>query len=211
MKIAGLLRAVALNCKDPDGWASALEPAMTKFGIADPEDIAAFVAQLMVESAELTRVAENLNYSAKRLREVWPKRFPDERTAIKYANHPAALANYVYANRLGNGNEASGDGWRYRGRGPIQTTGLTNYLRLERALGIPVTKKPELLETQALGAMAAALFWRDHKLTALAIKTVGDDQEADFITISRIIQGGAEGLARRQQYRAAARKHLGLI
>lgn len=208
--IADLLRAVAPNCKDPEGWGEQLALAMEKFGIRDREDVAAFIAQLMVESAELTRVAENLNYSAKRLREVWPKRFPDDRTALKYANNPAALANYVYANRLGNGNEASGDGWKFRGRGPIQTTGLANYLRLERALGIPVTKKPELLETQALGALAAALFWRDNKLTALAVKTAGDDQEADYVTITRRIQGGEEGLARRQQYRAKARKHLGL-
>lgn len=208
--IADLLRAVAPNCKDPDGWGEQLALAMEKFGIRDREDVAAFIAQLMVESAELTRVAENLNYSAARLREVWPKRFPDNYTAIKYANNPAGLANYVYANRLGNSNEASGDGWRFRGRGPIQTTGRANYRRVELAIGIPVAQKPELLETQALGSLAAALFWSDHKLTALAIKTPGDDQEAEYRTITRIVNGGAEGLARRQQYHARARKHLGL-
>jgi putative chitinase len=184
---------------------------MEKFGIRDREDIAAFIAQLMVESGELNRVVENLSYSTKRLREVWPKRFPDDRTAMRYANNPQALANYVYANRIGNGNEASGDGWRFRGRGPIQTTGRANYLQLERALGIPVTRKPELLETQALGALAAAKFWYDNKLTSLALDIAGDDQEADWVTITRRINGGTEGLARRRQYRDKARKHLGLV
>lgn len=211
MSLADLLIAVAPRCKDPTGWAEHLAPAMAKFGIHDREDVAAFVAQIMAESDQLNRVAENLNYTAARLMTVWPKRFPTPLIANQYAGQPEALANYVYSGRLGNGLSASGDGWRYRGRGPIQTTGRANYTKLEQALGISVTKKPELLETQALGAMAAAKFWHDNKLTLLALDLPGDDQEADYATITRRINGGTEGLALRKMYHMKARKHLGLV
>lgn len=88
---------------------------------------AAFLAQISVDSSELHRVEENLNYSAERLQVVWPRRFPNAAAAKPYAHDPEALANHTYANRLGNGNAASGDGWRYRRRGLMQTTGPSNY------------------------------------------------------------------------------------
>lgn len=208
---AGLLRAVAPACKDPDGWAEPLSTAMFRFGVSnDLAIVAAFVAQLMVESDELNRVAENLNYKPERLCAVWPKRFPTLAAAAPYAHMPRELANYVYANRLGNGPPASDDGWRYRGRGPIQNTGRANYAKLQQSLGIPLVLKPELLEERAVGALAAAWFWRQHELSFLAVDLPDDDSNADFLTISRRINGGEHGLARRRDYWRKARAHLGL-
>ena len=104
-----------------------INQAMRAHGINTNEHRAAFLAQISVESGELHRVEENLNYSAARLQVVWPRRFPNAAAARPYTHDPEALANHTYANRLGNGDVASGDGWRYRGRGLMQTTGRSNY------------------------------------------------------------------------------------
>jgi putative chitinase len=206
-----LLRAVAPKCREPEAWAQPLSTAMYRFGIGnDRETVAAFIAQLAVESGQLNRVAEDLTYNSARLLQVWPKRFPNIATAQRYANNPRDLANYVYANRMGNGPPESDDGWRYRGRGPIQTTGKANYARLQGVLGIPLVLKPELLEEKAVGALGAAWFWWEHKLSFLAADLQDDDQAADFVTITRVINGGTHGLAQRQAYLAAARAHMGL-
>lgn len=184
---------------------------MHRFGVTnDLEFVAAFVAHLMVESAELNRVAENLNYSAARLVAVWPKRFPSVAFASQYAHQPRELANYVYANRLGNGPPSSDDGWRYRGRGPIQNTGKSNYLRLQVAFGLPLIDHPELLEQKAPGALAAAWFWWEHRLSFLAADLPDDDQKEDFRTITRRVNGGSAGLALRRSYWIKCRTHLGL-
>jgi putative chitinase len=206
-----LLRDVAPKCREPEAWAPHISKAMFRFGICnDREFIAAFIAHLMVESAQLNHVVEDLNYRSARLLEVWPKRFPTIATAQRYANNPRDLANYVYGNRMGNGPPESNDGWNFRGRGPIATTGKRNYQRLQIALGIPVVMKPELLEEKGCGSMAAAWFWWEHKLSFLAADLPDDDQAEDFVTMTRIINGGHEGLKMRQAYLARARAHLGL-
>lgn len=207
-----LLRAVAPTCKAPGEWAPPLSAAMHRFGITnDLNFAAAFIAQLMVESAELNRVAEDLNYSAERLFAVWPKRFVSVAFARRYAHQPRELANYVYADRLGNGPPTSDDGWRYRGRGPIQNTGRANYARLQTALGLPLVNHPELLEQKAPGALAAAWFWWEHRLSFLAADLPDDDQNEDFLTITRRVNGGEHGLAARHAYWRKAQLHLGLI
>lgn len=208
---ARLLRTVAPGCKDPDGWAPHLSTAMFRFGIGnDLSFVAAFIAQVLVESDELNRIAENLNYSAARLCAVWPKRFPNLVAAAPVAHMPRELAIRVYGGRLGNAPAPSDEAWRFRGRGCVQTTGRANYQRLQDAIGIPFVAKPELLEERPNAALGAAWFWWEHRLSFLAADLPTDDDEADFVTISRRIQGGTEGGARRRGYWRAGRTHLGL-
>lgn len=210
-KTAALLRTVAPACKDPDGWAPHLSTAMFRFGIGnDVSFVAAFVAQVLVESDELNRVTENLNYSAARLCAVWPRRFPTLADAGPYAHDPRALAIHVYGGRMGNASAPSEDGWLFRGRGCVQTTGKATYQRLQTALGIPFVHHPELLEQRANAALGAAWYWWEHRLSFLAADLPDDDDDADFVTITRRIQGGTEGLARRRAYWRKARAHLGL-
>jgi putative chitinase len=210
-ELAKLLIAVMPGCMEPDAWSCALLPAMERYNIiSDPDSVAAFLAQLAVESQELNRVAENLNYKAERLMAVWPKRFPTLVIANTYAGQPEKLANYVYANRMGNGSESSGDGWLYRGRGPLQITGKHNYVEVGDAIGIPLVKRPALLETKPAGALAAARYWHKHKLSLLADDLPDDNDTADFVTITRRINGGEHGLKLRQQYHSRFRTALGL-
>jgi putative chitinase len=130
---------------------------------------------------------ENLNYSAERLVAVWPSRFPTKAAAEPYARQPDKLANKVYANRLGNGNEASGDGWRYRGRGPIQLTGKANYEKCGAGIGEDLVRFPCLLLTPSVGLASAGWFWHTRGCNRLA-------DEDDHRAITRIINGGQLGL-----------------
>lgn len=205
-----VIRAVMPNCKDPFGWGLALADACARFKIDTPDRQAAFLAQLAHESLELTRLEENLRYSPDRLMAVWPKRFPTVEIATKYANSPHALADFVYANRMGNGDEASGDGWKYRGRGPIMVTGKDWYRRLTAALGVPLLDCPDGLCTKAYGSLAAGYIWVSMDLNALADDLPNDDDLADFDSISRRINGGKTGLDSRRKYWGRARRALGL-
>lgn len=130
-----------------------LNTAMRAHGIDTVEKKAAFLAQISVESADFNNTEENLNYSAERLHKVWPRRFPTIDSVKPYAHNSEALGNHVYANRLGNGDEASGDGYLFRGRGLIQTTGRSNY----RATGYE--NRPEDLANPSVAADSAAQFW----------------------------------------------------
>ena len=126
-----------------------------------------------------------------------------------YERNPEKLANYVYALRLGNGDEASGDGWRYRGRGLIQTTGRSNYRATGVALTQPLEAQPELLRTPGMAALSAAWFWKSHGLNELAdVGGAGDDE--DFETISIRINGGRAGLDSRKAYWEAAKDAIGV-
>lgn len=184
-------------------WAPALSGAMQEFGINSPLRAAAFLAQLAHESVELTRLEENLNYSAQRLVQVWPRRFTAA-IAATYARQPERIANYVYGNRadLGNGDEASGDGWRFRGRGPIQLTGRANYRRAGTKLGLPLEQQPDLVaKDAAIGARVAGLFWRDKNLNVPA-------DNGDLIKVTKIINGGTHGLQERLAYYERAKTVL---
>lgn len=162
-----------------------LNAAMSEFGITKERRIEMFLPQLAHESGELASMVENLNYSAKGLMSTWPKRFNEAR-AQQYARDPVRIANTVYANRMGNGDEASGDGWRYRGRGGFQVTGKHNYIACMMALGIDCVERPELLELPEHAMRSAAWFWKAHGLNEVA-------DTGDFKKTTRIINGGSIG------------------
>jgi putative chitinase len=190
----------------PDEWAAALDDATNRFEITSAERVAAFLAQVAEESNEFRRLTENLDYSTLRLMQVWPKRFVTAASAAPYAHLPEKLANHVYAGRLGNGDEASGDGWRYRGRGLLQVTGRENYQALSKELAHGFVATPDDLATITWAAVAAGAFWQSHGLNALA------DQGSDlsFATLTRVVNGAELGLDRRRLYWSRARRALGL-
>lgn len=198
-----LLRSYFPRLVDADVWLDALNEAMGRFDIDTRDRVAAFLAQVAHEcgvSALTTgvRLAENLNYSAKALMATWPTRFPTMAIATKYARQPERIANLVYANRLGNGDEASGDGWRFRGRGLLQITGRSNYRAAGAALGLDLEAHPQLLEQPLPAALAAAHFWKAAGLNELADDRENDDDVADFRRITKVINGGYHGLEDRQ-------------
>lgn len=146
-----------------------LAAACARFAINTPARIAAFIAQLRVESGEFSRVEENLWYTTpERIHRVWPSRFSGPAEAAAFCRNPQALANRVYANRIGNGNEASGDGWRFRGRGLKQLTGRSNYAEAAQALGRPYVEQPDLVAQDPDACLTAAFFWHSRKLSELA-------------------------------------------
>jgi putative chitinase len=133
----------------------------------------------------------------------WSKKFPTKGKAMLYAHNPQKIANYVYANINGNGNEESGDGWRYKGRGMIQITARKNYTDCSKALNLDLIKNPELLEQAALAFRSAGWFWNSRNLNELA------DRE-DIIAITKKINGGLNGLEDRKLYYARAKNALGV-
>ncbi|MEK7728076.1 MAG: glycoside hydrolase family 19 protein [candidate division KSB1 bacterium] len=180
-----------------------LQSAMNEFAVNTPKREAAFLAQIAHESGELTIFAENLNYSANGLMATWPKRFPDLATAQKYERNPEKLANYVYASRVGNGNEASGDGWKFRGRGPIQITGRENYQKYGSRLNVDLINNADRAAAPEVGFRVAGLYWKENGLNELA------DSEM-FETITKRINGGLKGLEERKHYYARAKTVLGV-
>lgn len=172
-------------------WIAALAETFDRFEINTPRRQAAFLAQIGHETGGLTHLVENLNYSEAGLMKTWPGRFADPVLAKRYARKPEAIANRVYANRMGNGDEASGDGWKFRGRGLIQLTGKANYTAFAHAMGLPVLSDPDLLATSPIvGALAAGWFWDKNGLNRLA-----DELKFEFIT--RKINGGLHGQPQR--------------
>jgi putative chitinase len=186
------------SCQKPDVWAAAIAAASDRFDIKSNDRLASFLAQTAHESGSFNQLEENLNYStAKRLVAVWPKRFPTEAVAAPFVRNPQLLANRVYAARNGNGPEASGDGWRYRGRGLIQITGRSNYAEAGKGIGLDLVGQPDLLLQPANAAMSAAWFWASRGLNALADDRTDDSDLEDFTRITKIINGGTVGLNER--------------
>ena len=205
------LQQIVPRCPDPQVWSQALNATMALHGIEGADRSAAFIAQLAHESGGFRRLSENLTYtSAARICAVWPKRFADEDSARPFVRNPEALANRVYANRLGNGTAGSGDGWRYRGRGLLQITGRANYDEAGRALGLALLQEPDRLLEPVNAARSAAWFWQTRGLNALADDRSDDDDDGDFVSITKIINGGTTGLSERRRYWAQARRTLGL-
>ena len=192
-------------------WTAALNEAMARFEINTPARIAAFLAQTAHESGEFRRLVENLNYSAAGLCKTWPNRFASLDVAKPYERNPEVLANYVYAKRLGNGDVGSGDGWRFRGRGLIQLTGRGNYRSCGLAVTLPLETQPERLETPEAAALAAAQFWQSRGLNHLADDSNDDNDDEDFVTITKIINGGTAGLTSRRTYWTRAKAALGIV
>ncbi len=182
-------------------FAGPLNTAMAANGIDTPERRAAFLAQISVESGDLRNTEENLNYSAERLHAVWPRRFPTVASAQPYAHNPEALGNHVYANRLGNGDEASGDGYRYRGRGLMQVTGRSNY----RAAGFEAA--PESLAQPNTASDTAARFWSTNGLNPRSATVL---QRGAFDGITQTVNGGLNGSAERWSAYGRAVTTLGL-
>lgn len=174
---------------------------LSALGSTDKKTVAAFLAQIGHESGELQYVLENLNYSAEGLRKTFSKYFPTTALAQSYARKPQAIANRVYANRMGNGNEASGDGWRFRGKGLIQLTGRTNVTLFAKWRNIPVNDASVLLETAEGAVLGAIWFWTANNLNRFVVAN-------DFTGLTRAINGGTNGLAHRQQLYANALKTL---
>ena len=172
-----------------------LNRAMARYKIDSPVRVAAFLAQVGHESAGLTATVENLNYSAQGLAATWPKRYrgadgkPNE-LAERIARKPEQIANHTYASRMGNGPVVSGDGWKYIGRGYIQTTGRDNYTRLTQGTGINFVAVPALLEQPEYAALSAAYFWATNGLNELA-------DAGQFNLITKRINGGTHGEADR--------------
>lgn len=173
-----------------DNWYTALCEILPVYDINTPERVAAFVAQCAHESGGFKFLKENLNYKAASLRKVFPKYFPDDAIANDYANRPnkqEAIANRIYANRMGNSDEASGDGFRYLGRGLIQLTGKNNYTIFAASIDTPLDQIPEYLQTFEGAVQSACWFWEQNNLNQWADKK-------DILTLTKKINGGTIGL-----------------
>lgn len=165
------------------------------YGMTNVNLFEEFLATIIEESGEFSRLSENLNYSAKRLREVWPSRFPNDAIAAQYAGNPVKLANRVYADRIGNGNEASGDGWKYRGGGAMQLTGKANYLAYAKYKGMPISTVAELVHTSHRWSIdSAAWFFSVHAGLLDAAK------RDDFRRITKVVNGGYINFDTRMKY-----------
>ena len=180
-------------------WYAALTQVLPDYDINTPRRIAAFVAQCAHESGNFRVLKENLNYKAASLMRVWPRYFPSMEVANQYAHNQEAIANRAYANRMGNGDEASGDGWRYCGRGLLQITGRDNYQAFADSVEMPVEEAPAFLATFEGAAQGAAWFWEANNLNVYA------DQD-DITTMTKRINGGTLGLHERiDNYATACR------
>lgn len=165
----------------------------SKFGINTPLRVAHFLAQCGHESGGFRVTQENLNYSAKGLNGIFRKYFPTEAAAAAYARQPQKIANKVYANRMANGSEASGDGYKFRGRGYIQLTGRDNYTQFGKAIGVDIPSNPDLVSSKYALA-SAAWFWSKNGLNKLADNGASDTA---VTSITKRVNGGTIGLADR--------------
>lgn len=168
-------------------WYPELNELLPIFGITSAARVAAFIAQTAHESGGYSALKENLNYKAATLMKLWPKRFPDQATADQYAGNPEAIANYVYANRMGNGAPETGDGYRYCGRGLLQLTGKDNYSNFANYAGIAVEQAPEYIETPRGAVHSACWFWYVNDCN-----TYADANDIEGLT--KRINGGTIGL-----------------
>ena len=188
--------------KHADHWYEVLEQLLPDYDINTPLRVAHFVAQTAHESGNYVFIKENLNYKAASLRKVFPKYFPTDELAAQYANKPQMIANRVYANRMGNGDEASGDGFRYCGRGLIQLTGKDNYTFFAGSLGISVEEAAQYMETFEGAAQSACFFWEQNNLNRFA-------DANDVKGLTRAINGGFIGLEDRIRHTEHALHILG--
>lgn len=176
--------------KDFREWTTLLNLWLPVYGITTKERIACFVGQCAHESVDFTKLSENLNYSAMGLRKVFPKYFVTDQQANLYARKPEMIANKVYANRMGNLGEHSGDGWKYRGRGILQITGKNNYNAFSLECDKTLAETVEYLGTKE-GALHSALwFWKVNGLNVFCDKM-------DIVTLSKRINGGSIGMESR--------------
>jgi putative chitinase len=183
------LQKILPKVKNIGDWYSAMIDALPQYEINTVERVSAFIAQCAHESGGFTLLQENLNYGAKGLTGTFHKYFPTEADAKPYERQPEKIANRVYANRMGNGDEHSGEGWKYRGRGLIQLTGKDNYRRFSHAAfdDDTILDNPDLLLEPYYALHSACWFWNDKMLNDYA-----DTQ--DLVTMTKKINGGTIGL-----------------
>ena len=162
-----------------------LNETFEHFDISTPERMAMFIAQTAHESANFSAVQENLNYSATALMTYWPARFKG--VADKYARKPELIANRAYCDRMGNGNEASGEGWTFHGRGLIQLTGKDNYTHCGKALELDLINDPDQVAENPVAVLSAGWFWDTRKLNQWADK-------GNVEKVTKLINGGKIGL-----------------
>lgn len=194
MELKEIFKKIPVSQENIDKYCQYIQRIMPVYGIDTPLRQRHFIAQILHESANLTAVRENLNYSAEALVRVFPKYF-NVALAAQYARRPEKIANRVYANRLGNGDESSGDGYRYIGRGLIQTTGKTNYTATSQHIfgDNRLLKQPELLEEPNNAVASACYYWKSNNLNNFADKD-------DIVSITKRINGGINGLEDRKKY-----------
>ena len=185
-----------------DHWHHALSQLLPDYDINTPQRIAAFIAQCSHESGGFTALKENLNYRAVTLRKIFPKYFPTDDLANAFAGKPEMIANRVYASRMGNGDEASGDGFRYCGRGLIQLTGKSNYQSFADSLEMNVEDVPDYLSTFEGATQSACWFWESNNLNQYA-------DSGDILTMTKRINGGTIGLDDRIKHYEHAKHILG--
>jgi len=186
----GGLKLDTLKGHVPDSVIAMIPEVASKFEINTPLRLAHFLAQCGHESGGFKITQENLNYSAKGLNGIFKKYFPTEASAQPYERKPQMIANKVYSNRMGNGTEASGDGWKFHGRGFIQLTGKDNYTAFSKSIGVDCVANPDLVATQYALASAAWFFNKNglHKLAD------GGANDATVTTITKRVNGGTIGL-----------------
>ena len=178
----------------PDTVIAQIPDVMTKFGIDTPVELAHFLAQCGHESGGFRVVNENLNYSAKGLLGIFKKYFPTQTLAEQYQRKPEKIANRVYASRMGNGDEASGEGFKFRGRGYIQLTGKQNYTAFGKAIGVDIAANPDLVATK-YPLLSAAWFFSKNCLGRCK-----DASDASVLSVTKCVNGGTIGLADRQKH-----------
>jgi putative chitinase len=174
-------------------WCEALNMILPDYDIDTPQRVSAFLAQCAHESGGFRFLKENLNYKAASLRKVFPKYFPSDELASAYANKPEMIANRVYGGRMGNGDEHSGDGFKYCGRGLIQLTGKSNYQNFADSIETAVEDIPEFLATFEGAVQSACWFWESNNLNQFADK-------GDILTMTKRINGGTIGLSDRIEH-----------
>jgi putative chitinase len=203
------LRALGATQSASALYAPLLAEACPAWGIDEPREVAAFLANCAHESAQFSAVIENLNYSAQGLANTW-NRFsstgkrggPPNALALRLHRKPIEIANVVYANRGGNGDENSGDGWTFRGRGLIQTTFKDNYAALANDWGVDVVSEPDILLEPDGAVVSACRFWRANGCNELAV-------EGKWNEVRRVINGGYNGLGEVAKYLDIALQYLG--
>lgn len=195
-----------------DSFVASFNQWAIHFGITTPKRVTHYLAQVFTEAACLKSTEENLNYSAGRLLQVFPKYFNTSNVEA-YAFKPEKIGNRVYANRMGNGNEASGDGYKYHGRGYIMLTGKEQYLKFNRfdLCMKDVVSHPEEVAKFPLNQIASMWFWQTHKLNEIADLDDGGKMGEDIVTrITKIVNGGINGLSSRKLYYRRFKKEFGI-
>jgi putative chitinase len=168
-------------------WVDALNETFSRFNITTKNQMAMFIGQCSHECGNFRLLEENLNYKAATLMKLWPRRFPTLEKANEYSGNPKKIANSVYCSRMGNRDENSGDGFRFRGRGIIQITGHSSYFHAGKALGVDLVSNPDLASNPKYAALTGGWFWSTHNCNAPA-------DALDYTKVTKIINGGTIGL-----------------